>query len=331
MARLDSMTPEEMADLLRQLDQMTPEELARLGFDCSFTADTLVTTASGLKAIRDVKAGEYVLAYDAVSQALAYYPVTAVWVHHDPVLTYVTLDGEVIKTTPEHPFYTTEGKWVAAAALQIGDDIQQANWQTGVVEAVRFSRVGQPMYNLSVAQAHTYFVGQGQWLVHNACRYALIYERLNQMTPDEFAEMLEHLDDLSPEALRALTNYRGRWENFFDRRPYMDEHGSYNIHHGFPRDFREFFYERGIDIDNPQNMFELPESLHTRLPDGVHTGPYPESWNGRWQEWIRTHPNATREEIFEHLDQLAREFNIQDYLGEAPRIPPPNIPPRIEN
>ncbi len=25
------------------------------------------------------------------------------------------------------------------------------------------------MYNLSVAEAHTYFVGAGQWLVHNGC------------------------------------------------------------------------------------------------------------------------------------------------------------------
>lgn len=27
----------------------------------------------------------------------------------------------------------------------------------------------QPMYNLTVAVAHTFFVGDGQWLVHNAC------------------------------------------------------------------------------------------------------------------------------------------------------------------
>ena len=26
------------------------------------------------------------------------------------------------------------------------------------------------MYNLTVAEAHTFFVGDGQWLVHNACR-----------------------------------------------------------------------------------------------------------------------------------------------------------------
>jgi hypothetical protein len=29
------------------------------------------------------------------------------------------------------------------------------------------------MYNLTVDEAHTFFVGEGQWLVHNACNYDL--------------------------------------------------------------------------------------------------------------------------------------------------------------
>ncbi|NIT56775.1 MAG: hypothetical protein GWN00_11245, partial [Aliifodinibius sp.] len=28
----------------------------------------------------------------------------------------------------------------------------------------------QALYNLTVAEAHTYFVGAGQWLVHNGCK-----------------------------------------------------------------------------------------------------------------------------------------------------------------
>jgi hypothetical protein len=29
----------------------------------------------------------------------------------------------------------------------------------------------QEMYNFTVDTAHTYFVGDGQWLVHNSCRF----------------------------------------------------------------------------------------------------------------------------------------------------------------
>jgi len=36
-----------------------------------------------------------------------------------------------------------------------------------VVQAVEVAPVQQRMYNLTVAEAHTFFVGDGQWLVHN--------------------------------------------------------------------------------------------------------------------------------------------------------------------
>ena len=36
-----------------------------------------------------------------------------------------------------------------------------------MVQAVEVVARAQPMYNLTVAEAHTFFVGRGQWLVHN--------------------------------------------------------------------------------------------------------------------------------------------------------------------
>ena len=329
LARIDNMTPDEMADFLHRLDQMTPDELARLGFNCSFSGNTTVATATGARLIRTLSVGEYVLGLDEATGSVHYFPITAVWSHVDSITQQIVLDGETIETTPEHPFYTSDGGWQPALTLIVGDLVQRSDGSFGEVESISFDDGPQAMYNITVAVAHNYFVGDGQWLVHNACNFQLIYERLNQMTPDEFSNMLSRLDDLTPEELRALTNYSSRWKSFAERAPYADEFGRYNLHHGYPRDFRDFFYERGIDIDNPQNMFELPQSLHTRLPDGIHTGPYPESWNGRWDDWIRNHPSASGDEILRFRDQLAREFNIQDYLGQAPPVAPPGIPPRI--
>jgi hypothetical protein len=85
------------------------------------------------------------------------------------VIVYLTLEEEVLETTPNHPFYTAEGEWVAAGVLQIGEQIRQADGQYGVVEGIEFVVAPQTMYNLTVATAHTYFVGDGQWLVHNTC------------------------------------------------------------------------------------------------------------------------------------------------------------------
>ncbi len=85
------------------------------------------------------------------------------------MLVYLTIDGETVVTTPEHPFYTAEGEWVPAADLQPGDEIRAAEWGSGTVEKVEFSLRPRVMYNFTVAQAHTYFVGRDQWLVHNDC------------------------------------------------------------------------------------------------------------------------------------------------------------------
>ncbi len=89
--------------------------------------------------------------------------------HNDPVIVLLTIDGEIIETTPEHPFRTVSGNWVASGNFQTGDQVQKANGSYGIVEAITFVYDPQPMYNLTVAFAHTYFVGDGQWLVHNGC------------------------------------------------------------------------------------------------------------------------------------------------------------------
>ncbi|MDQ7036844.1 MAG: hypothetical protein Q9P01_19025 [Anaerolineae bacterium] len=38
--------------------------------------------------------------------------------HTDEVIIHLTIDGELIETTPEHPFYTDEGEWVNATNLR---------------------------------------------------------------------------------------------------------------------------------------------------------------------------------------------------------------------
>jgi hypothetical protein len=136
---------------------------------CSFSAETLVSTANGYQLISALEPGDVVLAYHEGLGTTGYYTVTATWSHLDPVIEYVTLDGEVVEVTPEHPFFTAEKGWVAAGDLWLGAHVLQANGDYGVVEDMAFVHQPRAMYNLTVAEAHTYFVGEQQWLVHNAC------------------------------------------------------------------------------------------------------------------------------------------------------------------
>lgn len=136
---------------------------------CSFSADTVVATASGGKSIASLKVGDLVFAYDELLKTTAAYTVTAVLVHQDPVIVSLGIDNDLITTTPEHPFFTQEHGWLPTGALTIGTHIRKANGDFGTVRFLKVVRQTQQMYNLTVAQAHTFFVGNQQWLVHNTC------------------------------------------------------------------------------------------------------------------------------------------------------------------
>lgn len=137
--------------------------------DCSFSPDTLVTTPDGDIVISELEVGDTVLAYDETTGETGEYDITAVHVHTDEITVYLTIDGEVIGTTPEHPFYTLEHGWIAAGNLAVGDTILALDGDTGSVEKVTFIAQPQEMYNLTVEEVHTFGVGDGQWVVHNTC------------------------------------------------------------------------------------------------------------------------------------------------------------------
>ncbi len=133
----------------------------------SFSADTEVATPDGEEEISDIEIGDEVLAYDEDSGTTGSYKVTDTISHKDPVVFHVTLDGERLVTTKEHPFYTRERGWVDAGKLRTGMQVRRLDGTYGVVDKVQAVHKPQRMYNLTVEDAHTFFVGDEHWLVHN--------------------------------------------------------------------------------------------------------------------------------------------------------------------
>ena len=186
--RINQLPEEELARLRQLVDDLTPEQLAELGLTadelrrrglsddalralgliCSFTPDTPVVTAAGPVPIIDINVGDSVLAYHEGLGETAFYPVEALLAHEDPVVVELTIDGELVETTPEHPFFIEGEGWVPAGELLLGDSVRSTGGK-GTIEAVVTVAQPQVMYNLTVAEAHTFFVGDGQWLVHNQC------------------------------------------------------------------------------------------------------------------------------------------------------------------
>ena len=133
----------------------------------SFRADTDVVKLTGESDIAAIEIGDYVLAWNEANNTLGYYPVTATIHHTDLVLIELIINGEWIETTSEHPFYVEKIGWTNAENLQTGMLVQRADGSTGMVWFKWKVYHQQEMYNLTVATAHTFFVGDGRWLVHN--------------------------------------------------------------------------------------------------------------------------------------------------------------------
>ncbi|MDJ0754742.1 MAG: DNA/RNA non-specific endonuclease [Ardenticatenaceae bacterium] len=170
MNRLDNLTPDEASQLIEAINRLPPDEARRLErlLGCSFTADTLVHTATGPVAISQLSLGTPVWAIDEHSGRFGYYPVIAIWSHEDDNLLDLTISGETINTTSDHPFLTADGQWVTAGDLTIGQSVQ-GSFAAGVVEEAVALDASQTMFNITVSQANTYAVGDGGWVVHNTC------------------------------------------------------------------------------------------------------------------------------------------------------------------
>jgi hypothetical protein len=77
--------------------------------------------------------------------------------------------SETIHTNKEHPFLTKEKGFLPVGQITLGMHVQRADGTYGVVTGWKVVAGSEVMYNLEVAQDHTFTVGIQQWVVHNQC------------------------------------------------------------------------------------------------------------------------------------------------------------------
>ena len=143
-------------------------------FGPCFTAGTPLLTPNGDKPIEQFKKGDEVLSRDehSVDSPVVVSVVEEVFVRSARILN-VHVAGQVIHTTAEHPFWVYNTGWTAAGKLQAGDLLSSHDGQWVAVEEVYDTGESETVYNLRVAEHHTYFVGGEDWGFsvwrHNAC------------------------------------------------------------------------------------------------------------------------------------------------------------------
>jgi hypothetical protein len=138
-----------------------------------FAAGTPILMMIGYKLIEHIEVGDKILTRSDIDP-LAPLQVTIVeavfvrvgriWDVHD--------GDQVIQTTGEHKFYVRDCGWVAVQDLKVGDEFISHDGQWTKVQKVYDTGNWETVYNIRVAECHTYFVGTPEWQfsvwAHNA-------------------------------------------------------------------------------------------------------------------------------------------------------------------
>ncbi|MGC3967438.1 MAG: polymorphic toxin-type HINT domain-containing protein [Pirellulales bacterium] len=127
----------------------------------------------GYRKVEDLRVGDRLAARDEFDPGgpIEYKPIEEVFERRGLILE-VTVGGQAIGTTAEHPFYVHDRGWTPAGELQVGDLLATADGRWLPVE--KFYNTGnlETVYNFRVADHHTYFVGDRDWAfsvwAHNA-------------------------------------------------------------------------------------------------------------------------------------------------------------------
>jgi hypothetical protein len=130
-------------------------------------------TPDGDRRIDEVRPDDWVLARpeDDPEAVPAPRRVDAVFRGYAPLL-HLRVGGRVIRTTAEQPFWVPGKGWTAAHRLTAGDPLLGHDGMWRELQGVDRDQGAAPVYNLRVAEYHTYFVGARSWTFsawsHNA-------------------------------------------------------------------------------------------------------------------------------------------------------------------
>ena len=156
---------------------------------------------------------------------------------------------QTLRVTAEHPFRLRFGGWTAARELEPGDTILGAEGTLAVVaNAVEPHPEGVRVYNLEVAEAHTYFV---------------------------LAE--EAASDAEP-AWVHNANYR---ETFFDEHPHL--RGQVRVHHAVEQQIDRLFpgmYTQ-VEIHAIENLRGIPNPINSKF----HLSQIRRIWNSFYRRY----------------------------------------------
>ena len=168
----------------------SPGPSLRCGPGNSFAAGSEVLLADGSsRPIDEIEPGDTVLSYEPETGRSGGRTVEATIVGSgEKTLVDVELNDDIIVATDLHPFWVVNDEtWTDAIDLEPGDQLLLSDGTTSDVTAITVRAETTTVYNLTVADIHTYFVEAGgdYVLVHNTNR-GCVYLRVDNNTGEEY-------------------------------------------------------------------------------------------------------------------------------------------------
>jgi hypothetical protein len=175
-----------------------------------FLAGTPLLTPEGTKPVEQFVVGDRILAraeHDPEGPVEEKH-VEKVFVRLAPVL-HLHVNGQTIGTTSEHPFWVQDRGWLPARLIASGDRLASHNGNWHLVESVTPSSEMKTVYNLTVADHHTYFVGCQDWKfgvwAHNVSCQDILDQQTNlQGSPPERLQQDIGVDPAAPDPSTTL-------------------------------------------------------------------------------------------------------------------------------
>ncbi len=152
-----------------------------------FAAGTPVRTIDGLRPIETIREGDLVLTQDTTTGGMVFNPVVNIF-HNPPKETLkIAVEGsdEAIFPTGIHRFWKVGRGWAMARDLEPGDVLRAAGG-TVTVRSVETAKT-QPVFNLRVANAADFFVGDLGLLAHDNSFATPVEKPFDQVGPKGLA------------------------------------------------------------------------------------------------------------------------------------------------
>jgi len=187
-----------------------------------FVAGTKVHTPGGLKNIEDIRIGESVLAKNEVTGEVDYRKVLLTPVTKTKSIVDVITEKETISATPNHRFWVENKGWADAESLRSGDQFITSYSTKVTIKSIVLREAPQTVYNLTVDEFHTYFVGEeGVW-VHNQYGRGPFDLMASEWVDGSMAKAIDHWDRHSTSLYNRpmlMQDYILEARNFLDSPP----------------------------------------------------------------------------------------------------------------